>query len=150
MTAYFDAKGALVGEIQKKLPRSDEKDPLGTWSRDGLNLLDLLDNDVVTDVTMCTAFHRFPADLADKVHRTVLKYSAASQPVNGSAPEYDEPWQHARGIGNMLSDLHTIFHEVARRNIVGFSDDPRSPLRAMYAKGEEVREQIAEALKSGV
>jgi hypothetical protein len=150
MTAYFDGKGALFGEIQKKLPRSDDKDPLGSWSRDGLNLLDQLDNDVVTDVTMCTAFEGFPPDLAEQVHRTVLKYSSASQPVNGSTPEYDEPWQHARGIGNMLSDLHTIFHEVARRNIVGFSDDPRSPLRVMYAKGEEVREQLVEKLKAGV
>jgi len=40
----------------------------------------------------------------------------------------------------MLSDLHDIFHDVARRNLEGFSDDPRFLLRVMYAKGEEIQE----------
>lgn len=138
MTAYFDAKGTLFGQIEKRLGAD--------WIREGLYLLEQLDTDVVTDVTVCAACEGFPIDLAEAVHRTVLKYSAACQPVNSTAPEYDEPWQHVQGIGNMLSDLHTIFHEVARRDLEGFSDDPRSPLRALYAKGEEVRERLAEIL----
>ena len=102
-------------------------------------LLDAIDLDVVRDVTVCSVFEGFPGDLAEKIHWMVLRYSAASQPVNAkSPPDYQTPNEHVRGIGDMLSELHTIFHEVVTREIDGFSDDPRFPLRLLYARGEEV------------
>lgn len=42
----------------------------------------------------------------------------------------------------MVSDLHTIFHELCERQLKGFSDDPRTPLRVLYARAEEKREGL--------
>jgi hypothetical protein len=63
--------------------------------------------------------------------------------LNAKQREIDTPAQHLELINRMCWDLHTIFHEVVRRNIYGFSDDPTMPVRVLYAQGEEVRENMA-------
>ena len=135
MTAYFDERASKLSSIFR-----DAEGHLGRTA-DSLESFDL---DLVWDVTICATFAGFPEDLRTRVHATVLRYSAACQPVNGKSPCYESPDEHRRGLSNLLGDLHTIFHDLSQRNIPGFSDDPRSPLRVLYATGEEIREGMVE------
>jgi len=131
MTEYFDSKGSLLAKIDPK------KEP--DYSQLSKALEDL-DYGVVWDVSLCSEFEGFPEDLRARVNQTVLKWSSAAQPVNKSGPDYETVEEHIRGISSMISELHTIFHELAERRLRGFSDDPRTPLRVLYARAEERRE----------
>ena len=63
--------------------------------------------------------------------------------------DYESFEAHCAGINSLVWDLHTVFHEVAKRHLDNFSDDPRTPLRVVYARGEERREQMVEAQSAG-
>ncbi len=140
MTAYFDGKGQAVGEISRNHRTSEN------WSVAEFDALRKIDETVVFDVTICVEWPGFPEDLRKKVHEVVLHYSVECQPVGSKyANDYEDFEDLLRGIGNMIGDLHTIFHEVAQRNLSGFSDNPLLPLRCRYARGEEQREEMAKA-----
>jgi hypothetical protein len=133
VTAYFDQMAQRLLDMAKEPP---DKQHIA---------LEAIDRDLVWDVTLATEFDGFPTELRQRVHTTVLRYSSAMQPVNGKDPCYETQGEHIRGLGNMIGDLHTIFHDLWHLHLDGFSDDPRSPLRVLYARGEEKREQMVEA-----
>lgn len=139
MTAYFDQAGQKLQKIQQELAT--------TPIEQVVKRLEDIDAELVWDISICSQFEGFPDDLRDRAHQTVLKYSAACQPVNGRDPGYESMYDHIRGLGDLISDMHTIFHNLVTRNIHGFSDDPRAPLRMLYARAEGQREEIVEAGK---
>ncbi len=134
MTQYFDHKIALLSKIKLLLDPS-------------FDALDSVDTSVVFDVSVCSEMPEFPKDLRERIHKTVLKYSAACQPVNTPGPCYETFEDHARGIISMVDELHTVFHDLAERGVNdptlrGFSDDPTLPLRILYSRAEEKRELL--------
>ncbi len=144
MTAYFDSKH----EDLAKLAAVDITALVGEDVSTHYRKLVELEGLIVWDVTLATEMPGFPEDLREQVHKLVLKYGTETQPVNSHGPEYEEFADHCKGINSLVWDLHTVFHEVAKRQLDGFSDDPRTPLRILYARGEEHREQMVEAAKA--
>lgn len=136
MTAYFDSKGTELRDIEAGVSI------MGEWGRVEYDALNKLDESVVWDVTLAVESPGFPDDLRDHAHRLILKFSAACQSVGSPGPDYETIDDHARGIGNMISELHSLFHELVMRNPQGFSDSPLAPLRRLYCKGEEYRELL--------
>lgn len=132
MTAYFDAKHEQVSAILKE-------------GEAGYRKIAALEAELVWDVTLASEAPGFPEDLRDEINKLVLKYGAESLPVNAKGADYFSFEGHCAGINSLVWDLHTVFHDVAKRHLDGFSDDPRTPLRIIYARGEERREQMVEA-----
>lgn len=132
MTAYFD-------DMSRRISRLKEVD-----AYDGARDLELK---LVRDVTICAMWPGFPEDLRLAVHKTVLCFGIQSLPVNAEPADF-EFWEEGRQrLHRLCSDFHDIFHELARRDIYGFSDSPKMPLAVLYATGEEERERMVEAAK---
>jgi hypothetical protein len=144
MTAYFDSRHEEIN----KLAANDINTAGVQGAYDLMRRLVELESAIVWDVTIAAEMPGFPEDLRDQVHRVVLKYGTETLPVNmppGTGAQYDEFPDHCRGLNSMVWDLHTIFHEVAKLQLGGFSDDPRCPLRIIYSRGDERREQMVAA-----
>lgn len=132
MTFYFDNKGEQLAKVQKMLD----------FSREAQLALEAIDNTVVFDVSVCAEMPGFPVDLRGAIHRTILKYSVMGQPANSPGLNFESLRDYVNSIGNLLSELHSIFHEVAMWRLTNFSDDPGTPLRVLCARGELLREEL--------
>jgi hypothetical protein len=106
---------------------------------------------LVRDVTICAQMPNFPEDLHRQVHALVTRYGVFSLPVNAPPRDFGSLEDFKRLMHQLSSELHSVFHALVRRRaaepfdafdspLVTFTDDPRAPLRALYAVGEEVRE----------
>lgn len=134
MTTYFDQKHEELRIIEEL---GQEK---------GSRQLADFDAAIVWDLTLAAEFPGFPVDLRFRVHKLILQYSTECQPVNAKEhPDYDGWDEHCRALNKFVWDAHSIFHDVVQRNIPGFTDDPRAPLRAVFTRGEEYREQLVES-----
>jgi len=138
VTEYFDSAAEELATIKKK----SQNEKAGLVLHGFIKQIEKIDAKLVWDVSLCSEFEGFPEDLRTRVHQTVLKWSAAAQPVGSQGPCYETYEEHVRGIESLISDLHTIFHELAERQIKGFGDDPRTPLRILYSRAEEKREAL--------
>lgn len=138
MTAYFDSKGKQLHDVHQAFIAG--KLSIGEFTTQ----VETIDRDVVWDVSLASALPGFPVHLRTRVHETVLRHSSAGLPVNAKDPCYETTDDFARGIEHLISDLHTVFHDVFRANVPRFTDDPRSSLRALYADAELVREEMIE------
>jgi len=96
---------------------------------------------VVFDCTVCAMLPGFPEDLRKEIHKTVLKYGISMLPVNAPPADFETEHQHYRRLCDLVSYLHTIFHEVAHRNGPG-ADSPTLGIRSIYSQGDEEREQM--------
>lgn len=138
MTSYFDGRHEELRKVEEAIKARPEA------VSEHAAAIEAIDAGVVWDVTLAAEMPVFPEDLRLRVHNVVLKYTAACQPVNSkNLPDYESIEDYARDIHKMIWDLHTVFHDVASRKLQGFSDDPRAPLRVIYARGEEERERLA-------
>lgn len=138
MTSYFDSRHEELRKVEESIRTTPEA------MREHAAAIETIDSGVVWDVTLAAEMPGFPEDLRLQVHNIVLKYTAACQPINSkNRPDYESIEDHTRSIHEMIWDLHTVFHGVAERKLQGFSDDPRAPLRVIYARGEEERERLA-------
>jgi hypothetical protein len=138
MTAYFDQRHEEVNALKAIDPEAHPE---------VYRKLVELEAAIVWDVTLAAEMPGFPENLRDQVHRLVLKYGTETQPVNAvAAPSYFDFDDHCDAINHLVWDLHTVFHEVAKLHLDGFGDDPRTPLRIIYARGEERRENMVEPL----
>jgi len=134
MTAYFDAAGARLSKIREMF----ESDA-GGYGR-ALRQLALLDQEIVWDVSVASTFPGFPPELVLQIDEIVLRWSLEGQPLNSRGPDYVEVDDTLRGIGRMIEDLHTVFHDLSTMTKGEFSDGPRSPVRALASQAEERRE----------
>jgi hypothetical protein len=131
MTMYFD-------DFQEKLSDIDPED---------FRLLIDIENDLVMDCTICAQMPGFPSDLKVRIHKIVLKYGIHNLPLNAPPRDFEFSWEHMDLLRSMGSDLHSVFHDVARLELDRFSDSPKMPLMALYTDGEIVREQMIEREK---
>ncbi len=140
MTAYFDAIGTA-------LLRARQLDERVAYDR-----LREIEEGLVYDVTLCFESPGFPADLRERGHRIVLAHGVHTRPVNDlTHPTIESLVEAYAAVSSMASDLHDLFHAVCRREtdegLAGFSDDPRSPMRVLFTRGEQFREDLAAASK---
>jgi hypothetical protein len=145
MTIYFDSRHEELRKVEEAIKARPEA------VNEHVAAIEAIDAGIVWDVTLAAEMPGFPDDLRLQVHDAVLKSTVACQPVNSkNLPDYESIEDRARAIHGMIWDLHTmiwdlhtIFHDVASRKSQGFSDDPRAPLRTIYARGEEERKRLA-------
>ena len=141
MTVYFDA---IDGEILVLEQRADAVATSG-YDADLQAAIEAVERRVVLDVSLCAEWVGCPHDVRDAIHRVVLQWSPLSQPhgsVASPSSDYDDAAAYVRGIGRMCSDLHTVYHTLGSRHLVGFTDDPRRPLWNLAGVGEERRESM--------
>lgn len=119
MTYYFDNKQRELSMI-----RVDEM-----TNGAAAKALEAIDEAVVWDVSIASELPGFPPHLIDAVGKCILEHSSACQPIGAEGPNYETPDAHRRGIGTLIDRLHTVFHDVTQAAVVGFTDDPRAPLR---------------------
>lgn len=137
MTAYFD-------EFAKKLNNLRVNAP-GDW-----NGLEKLESRLVRDVSVMAESPGFPPDLREAIHKTILAHAVTCQPLlpdlrtRENPRRYDtDQWVYTE-LGMLESELHTIFHQLARLE-AGFSDSPLQYVNSLAGSGEEYRERLAAA-----
>lgn len=128
MTAYFDTAHKELWDSLK------DDNPVGGFDR--------IEHQVVFDCTVAAMLPDFPEDLKIRVHKAVLKHGVNMLPVNAPQADFETNDQHATRLSQLFEELHTIFHDVARRALPRFSDNPKMPVYTLYACGEEEREEI--------
>lgn len=134
MTAYFDDVDARLRELTERWGEA-----VWVWRDD--YALEQLDRTIVTDVSCCAEWSGFPVDLRDLVHEVVLRHSVVAQPRGAvmACPNYETTPARIRGMVKLSKELHDVFHVVGSRRLAGFSDDPKEPLIALAAVGEDRR-----------
>ncbi len=130
MTSYFDAIGSRLHEIQQALPAED------TYSEPLYKELTDIEVKLVDEIFLVTTLPGFPADLKEAAIQIALKWG------NFSLPTYVQPSEEAlryidvdtagviHCLGYLAGEFHTLFHELAHRNLEGFCDKPDSCLRS--------------------
>lgn len=104
--------------------------------------LRLWEQKLVEDVTIAAAWPDMPEDLTAAIHKAVLAHAMTAVPVNCKSPDFRSFHEAISSLHTLCSDLHDIFHSLARRGLEGWNDSPLTPLRMLFARGEEVREQL--------
>lgn len=137
MTAYFDTHHDLVAGIAREISALGED---GAVVAGVLEKLDAAEAKLVFDVTLAAEWPGCPENIRDAIHRTVLRHGIQAQPPGVHGPDYGDLAAMARGLENMGSDLHTIFHALGSRRLEHFTDDPRTPLHSLFGAGEVRRE----------
>lgn len=138
MTAYFDQKHDEVRKA-KELALEKETEIVG------MGMLEMIDRQVVHDVSVCTEAPGFPSEMREPIHRTILKGSFSCQPSNQKSqdfPNYEDVEDFFTGIEKMIWELHTHFHNVALLGHEDFWDDPRSYVMRLASKADQYREEI--------
>lgn len=151
MTAYFDDKARELDSAHAFYQRRKASRRERFWQ-----MMCRWEEALVFDVTVCAQMPGMRRALAERIHRAVIERGVECRPINAPALDLDGVAAHRHRLACLNSELHLIFHDVARwgdaqrRTDAGatcpFSDDPRSPLRAMYASGEAAREALVQAV----
>jgi hypothetical protein len=141
MTYYFDKTSAAAADVGKAAA--------SMTIRQRSVALDEIERRLVFDVSVCAACPGFPDDLVDRVNETVLRRSVGGYTVGWAPPYPMTVEEHAAMVVALSEDLHTIFHDLAERQVPDFGDDPTIPVKVLAARTEERREQLAERLKKG-
>ncbi len=134
MTAYFDTRDR---ELRKASTASE-----------GYLDFPVIERMLVDDVTFAAESEGFPPDLRVAVHEAVLRWGVDSLPECAPA-DFEEDAEHYRRLCRLSSDLHTIFHDVGNREIVGITDDPRGWRQRVLNSGVAFREHLAEVRRWG-
>lgn len=138
MTAYFDEVSTEIREARKD---------------GGYGLFDKIETRLVHDCTVAVELPGFSwPDLRLAVHQKVLRYGVCTLPPEAEPADFETEDEHAERLYSLNGDLHTIFHEVARRSRDGdgrLSDDPRRGVYLIAAEGEAARTRLAEITRWG-
>lgn len=126
MTAYFD-------EVLARLHRV----PLGDAGAS--EALAVIERDVVRDVSVCSLLPDFPAQMLARLHQTVAAWSFATREDELPPVDLESVGAAAERLAMLVDGLHTVFHEVARLDVPGFTDDPTSPVRALANRASGAR-----------
>lgn len=134
MTEYFDDVGRTISALDLTDHRIHD-------------MLRDIEWKLVSDVSICTQMPDFPEDLRDAIDHLILTSGIYTTPPVCGFPQGDaeDLHDHRRKLRDLGGDLHTIFHEVARRGLDRFSDSPLMPVRCLFADAEERRENDAAA-----
>lgn len=141
MSSYFDDTDHRLREAK----------PTDQAEWDGLpcSAFEAIERKLVFDVTVAAALPGFPADLADAIHRVVLRYGVVALPDVAEPADFETDEEHRRRLFYLSGDLHSIFHEVGRRCWPTLSDNPRLGVIRVFDAGEERRIALAEVARWG-
>lgn len=139
MTAYFDSVGAELNAIARHLVANV---PPESYEHATQEKLQEIENRVVFDVTLCAEWEGCPEDIRDAIHRNVLRFSPEAQPPGVHGPDYEDQQSYVRGVSQMCSNFHDIFHALAHRHLEAFSDNPKAPVRGLFGKGDDRRTRM--------
>lgn len=110
---------------------------------------------LVWDVTVCAESPCFPSNLRTRLHRIVIDHAIECRPANADTHPTVETIDDAlRELAEMSFKLHSLFHDLSRIAIMSddgaslFSDNPLSPIRVLFSRGDEFREQLVETDKT--
>ena len=131
MTHYFDTFGSELGAVN--IPSQ------------GSSQISDLERRLVGDVGLCTQMPGFPMDIRMSIHRVIARWSVATREPELPECRSESEEDHRNYLQFMADDLHTLFHNLNRRRIPGFSDDPMAPIRYARAAASEFRVALARA-----
>ncbi len=126
MTAYFDEVFARIHRV----PQGDAG---------ASEALAVIERDVVRDVSVCSLLPNFPAQMVARLHQTVAAWSFATREDELPPVDLESVGAAAERLAMLVDGLHTVFHEVARLGVPGFTDDPTSPVRALANRASGAR-----------
>lgn len=140
MTHYFDEISSRLGKLAHQI-RTQERIP---------NIYDTLRDielKLEHEVNVCTEMPGFPLDIRDRIDHVFLTRGIYSRPELPGFPQGDaeDILDHIRKLQIFSEDLHTQFHEVARRGVPRFSDSPLCPQRCLSADAQNRRDNDAAA-----
>lgn len=131
MTAYFDAYAEKIGALRDLDRRGDGKaQEKAKWVLERLHY----------EVCLCMSEPGFPSDLRDAVHLVFAKHDP--EPLPGVMRDFDDNEAWFSAVLQVGSDLHSLFHELARRGIEGFSDSPLTPSHGRVNREESYRIEL--------
>ncbi len=131
MSVYFD-------EFAQKIARVN-----GLPSAVRHDMLRILEEELVFDVTVAAEWPGFPADLRDEAYQVILDHGVETQPPGHCGVlDLRNVNDYLSELCTMAGDLHTVFHSVAERQLSDFTDNPRMPLLLRAADGQERRARM--------
>lgn len=122
MTTYFD-------DYSRKL--HDLRAELRTRGFCKYEALAEVESTIVRDCTLASSASLFPPALRRQIHEIVLRYGVTELPPNAKPADFEDTAEHLQRLGNLGSDLHSVFHAVAEAGIPGYGD---TPLSIVYAE----------------
>lgn len=131
MSSYFDQKQLEASRLARIAELGGDVD----------SELHALEDSVVFDCSVCVEFPGCPEDIRLSVALIINRFAVYNQPTNrapSDCPSPDTSAEHAALIGEMVFELHDVFHRLA--SVEGFSDHPKTPLRCLASVMEGRRE----------
>lgn len=129
MTAYFDALDESV--------RGVDLDAEGAQKA-----LESIEATLVDDASACVMMPGFPAQHALRLHQILNLFPVACRGEALPPVDVDTIHDYASRVSDLSAALHTVFHDVARCNVPGFTDSPVAPLRALRSRAVEARTAV--------
>ena len=135
MTDYFDS---AVREVRQGIAQAEMLNPskMAQEPHEVVRAAAVVEGRVVRDVLLCTGDREFPNDLREKVLSTLtlkalVDYGGHLR-VGVNRNEDAEDYLVTCRESELLGDLHSLFHELARRKVQtrfgGWSDSPAGNL----------------------
>lgn len=136
MTSYWDGRSRAVSDAS-----AQHRDPL-----EFLKAVERIEADVIQTVSYCTGDREFPDDLRERIMTCIAVKALNPVPASTTfnfANEDARDYCESVRASELISDLHSIFHDVARRRPPHrfggfFSDDPSGFL---HIREEALKEQ---------
>lgn len=138
MTAYFDQTHDAIREAAAAFREEGKFEPV-----------EVVERTLVFDCLVCSEMPDFPPEFRDQIHDVVLRYGITTLPLGAPPRDFETFDDHEKMLHDLCWHLHSVFHAVVRwyvalespDGLVPFSADPRTPIRGLYARGEEAMKQ---------
>ena len=132
MTSYFDTAHTDLSKLQKDVKSLFDNDVIA-WEQK-----------IIYACTLVAEWPGCPGDIRDRIHGVIIEHS-----VTQVEPHCDNPRADSESDEDGFSELHklswelhTVFHDLASKNLPGFNDKPWTPPRALCAQGEDRRDGL--------
>ena len=139
MASYFDKAHADLRQCEEDLRDAFATDN-GMAIAAAVKRMEDIEAKVLFDVQLCASLPHFPADLADGVQIVIAACSL--EPLYNVCRDLPDESEQFRYLNRLVSELHTVFHQVGYRNIEGLSDKPDSILRCQAESRYERRVEL--------
>lgn len=121
MTAYFDEWSTRLAEA----------DPYVLWH---------LEHALVHDILLVASLPEFPAEFRAEVHATLRKGCVHAQGPGRDGYDAADEADHRRALRTLVSDLHSVFHNVAYAARAADRWGSDSPAAWLANRAEDERE----------
>lgn len=145
VTSYFDKAHGDLRQCEEDLRAAIAKDD-GMAITAAAKRMEEIEGKVLYDVQLCASLPHFPADLADVIQIVIAAHSL--EPLYNVCRDLPDEAEQFRYLNRLVSELHTVFHQVGSRNIEGLSDKPDSILRCQAESRYERRVELMRAAEN--